>query len=471
MSQSLQENISLLLDLYELTMAQGYWEAKKDIQLASFDLFVRELPHNRGYLINAGLGDIIDYIDNLRFTSEDIRYLEKQNLFKPEFLNYLAQFKFRGDIWAMSEGEVFFANEPIIRVTANIIEAQILESFFLNTINLQTMIATKASRVVLAAGDRKVYDFALRRTHGQDAAVKVARSSYIAGFFGTSNVLAGKIYGITIVGTMAHSYVMCFKKELDSFLSYAKAFPYKTILLVDTYNTKKGIEAAIKVGLRLKDQGCKLLGIRLDSGDLVSQSKMAKRMLNDAGLGEVGIFASGNLDEYKIHDLLRRGAKIDSFGVGTKMGVSQDAPFVDVIYKISEVTDRDGNFLPTMKLSEKKTTFPGRKQVFRICNSKGRFLKDVLALDGESTEGLPLLKQVVRKGKIIYTKPTLNQIRDFAKRNLAALGEEYKRIIKPGVYPVIISKQLKNLTKDLTTEIKKRQNRDILFANRESTPR
>jgi nicotinate phosphoribosyltransferase len=439
-------------------MAQGYWKAGKTGHLASFDLFVRQLPSSRGYLINAGLEDILDYIDNLRFKPEDIDYLKKQDLFSADFLDYLTQFRFSGDIWAMQEGEVFFANEPIIRVTANIIEAQILESFLLNTINLQAMIATKASRVVLAAKGREVFDFALRRTHGQDAALKVARCSFLAGFAGTSNVLAGKTYGIPIVGTMAHSYVMCFEKELESFTSYARAFPHKTTLLVDTYNPKKGIQTAIKVGLTLREKGHKLLGIRLDSGDLVSQSKMARRMLDDAGLAEVKIFASGNLDEYKIYELLKRGAKIDNFGVGTKMGVSQDAPFVDVIYKISEVMDGEGNFLPTMKLSESKTTLPGRKQVYRLRDSKQRFLKDILALEGERIEGLPLLTEVVRKGQITYAKPTLSQIRDSTRRNLAALGENYKRLIKPTAYPVIISRQLKNLVRELSFQIKKRQN-------------
>ncbi len=377
----MKENIALFLDLYELTMAQGYLQSKRGCAKATFDLFIRQMPINRGYMINAGLTDILDYIKELKFTPDDIGYLKKQNLFDSNFLEYLAKFKFRGDIWAMPEGEVFFANEPILRVTANIIEAQILESFFLNTIYLQTMISTKASRVVLAARGRKVFDFALRRTHGLDAALKVARCSYITGFAGTSNVLAGKKYGIPVVGTMAHSFVMCFKKELDSFISYAKTFPEKTILLVDTYNTKKAIESAIHVGLMLKEKGYKLLGIRLDSGDLVSLSKMARKMLDGAGLTETKIFASGNLDEYKIFELLRNGAKIDNFGVGTKMGVSQDAPFMDVIYKICEVMDQNGNFFPTMKLSQAKTTFPGRKQIYRIYNSKGKFFKDLVALE------------------------------------------------------------------------------------------
>jgi nicotinate phosphoribosyltransferase len=454
----MKDDISLLLDLYELTMAQGYWKAKKHGKLATFDLFVRQMPRDRGYLINAGLEDVLDYIENLKFSSEDIAYLQKQDLFSADFLDYLSRFKFRGDIWAMPEGEVFFANQPIIRVTAKIIEAQILESVLLNTVNLQAMIATKASRIVIAAKGKRVYDFSLRRTHGRDAALKAARSSYIGGFDGTSNVLAGKIYGIPIVGTMAHSYVMSFKKELDSFMSYAQVFPHKTILLVDTYDVRQGIAAAIKVGLMLKYQGHRLLGIRLDSGNLVSQSKIARKMLSDAGFPEVKIFASGNLDEYKIYELLRRGAIIDDFGVGTKMGVSQDAPFLDVIYKISEVMEEDGSFLPTMKLSQTKTTLPGRKQVYRIENSRGEFIKDILFLEGEKTKGRPLLKEVVCKGEIKYSKPTLNQIRDFTKRNLLALKAKYKKLVHPATYPVIVSPRLKHLMRHLSSQIKSRQN-------------
>ena len=458
MEQNLKDSNALLLDLYELTMSQGYWESKKSSLKATFDLFVRDLTPRRGYLINAGLEDILDYINNLRFTAGDIDYLRKQEIFSEDFLEYLSIFRFRGDVWAMPEGEIFFANEPIIRVTANIVEAQILESFFLNIVNLQAMIATKASRVVLAAGGRKVFDFALRRTHGKDAALKVARASFLAGFAGTSNVLAGRIYGIPIVGTMAHSYVMCFKKESDSFLSYAKAFPHKTTLLVDTYDTKKAMDAVTKVGIMLKKQGAGLLGVRLDSGDLVALSKMVRKKLDEAGFPEVKIFASGNLDEYKIYELLKKGARIDNFGVGTKMGVSEDAPYLDVIYKISEVMDHEGNFLPTMKLSQAKTTFPGRKQVYRIFGPRDEFRKDILALDEEKIEGKPLLKEVVRNGEIVYTRPALAQIRDFTQRNLSTLGENYKRLIRPATYPVVISKGLKELTRDLTSEIKKRQN-------------
>lgn len=311
---------SLLLDLYELTMAQSYLIYKRNA-FATFDLFVRQLPENRAYLIASGLEDILNYIRDLRFSREDLKYLNSQKLFSADFLGYLSSFRFKGDIWAIPEGTIFFANEPIIRVTAPIIEAQIIESFLLNAINLQTMIASKASRVVSSAGGRGVFDFALRRTHGFDAGIKVARASFIAGCRGTSCVLAGKLYKIPVVGTMAHSYVMSFKHELDSFLAYSNTFPERTTLLVDTYDTKKGIQNAINIGLYLAAKKYRLQGIRLDSGNIVALSKLARKMLDEAGLSYVKIFASGNLDEFKIKDLLDRGALVDNFGVGTNLSL------------------------------------------------------------------------------------------------------------------------------------------------------
>jgi nicotinate phosphoribosyltransferase len=357
----------------------------------------------------------------------------------------------------MPEGTVFFAQEPIIRVTASIIEAQIIESFLLNTINLQTMIASKASRVAYAAAGRPVYDFSLRRTHGAYAGIKVARASFIAGCLGTSNVLAGKLYNIPTVGTMAHSFVMSFKQEIESFLAYSNTFPKNTTLLVDTYNTKKGIENAITIGLYLKEGKHRLRGIRLDSGDIVSLSKLARSMLDKAGLNYVKILASGNLDEFKIKDLIRKGACVDSFGVGTNMGASVDAPFLDVIYKISEVTDEEGNFLPTMKLSRGKITYPGRKQVFRIRTKGGRFIEDVLGLEKERIKGSPLLIKAVDKGRIIYKTPPLDRIRKSLNNNLLNFPGALKGIESKYKYPVRISKQLKMLRQDLTRQLKKRQ--------------
>jgi len=452
----MDKNLSLLVDLYELTMAQCYSIYRKDAR-ATFDLFVRQLPQNRAYLIAAGLKDILDYIENSKFNPSDIDYLRSQKIFSENFLSYLAKFKFQGDIWAMPEGTIFFADEPVIRVTAPLIQAQIIESFLLNTANLQAMIASKACRVVLAAKGKKVFDFALRRTHGSDAAIKVARSSYIAGFNGTATVLAGKLYDIPVVGTMAHSFVMSFKQEIDSFLAYANTFPERTILLVDTYNTKKGIENAVTVGLYLKEKEYRLGGIRLDSGDIVYWSSLARKMLDKAGLDYVNIVASGNLDEFKIRDLLKRGACVDSFGVGTNMGTSIDAPCLDVIYKISEITDEDGNFLPTMKLSQAKVTYPGRKQVFRVRDKKGRFVKDILGLEKENIQGRPLLVKVVDKGKIIYKLPSLDCIRSLVQKSLRSFSEQLKDINAKYKYPVRISPGLAKLRRDLAGQLEKRQ--------------
>lgn len=447
---------ALLVDLYELTMAQSYFVYKNNTS-ATFDLFVRQLPDNRAYLVSCGLEDILNYIRDLRFDRVDLEYLDSQKMFSSGFLKYLSKFRFCGDIWAMPEGEIFFANEPVIRVTAPIIESQIIESFLLNTINLQTMITSKASRVVLAAKKRPVFDFALRRTHGQDAGIKVARSSYIAGFSGTSCVLAAKLYGIPAVGTMAHSFVMSFKQEIDSFLAYSNTFPQRTTLIVDTYDTKKGIENAITAGLYLKEKRFRLSGIRLDSGDIVSYSRLARKLLDKAGLNYVKILASGNLDEFKIENLLKRGAFIDSFGVGTNMGTSIDAPALDVIYKISEVTNEEGKFLPTMKLSKGKVTYPGRKQVFRIRDKRGRFVKDILGLEKEKIKGSPLLKKVVNKGNIIYRYPSLDQIRGRVRDNLSRLPEGLREIYPRYKYPVIISPQLKKLRAKLAYQFKNRQ--------------
>jgi nicotinate phosphoribosyltransferase len=452
----MEENKELFLDLYELTMAEVYFRYKRDT-LACFDLFVRELPLNRNYLLVVGLADIIDFISNLKFDKKAIEFLKEKKLFSQEFLDYLRDFRFQGNLWALEEGEICFANEPILRVEANIIEAQILEGFLLNTINLQTMIASKAVRIKWVAKDKAVYDFSLRRTHGQDAAIKVARSSYIAGFSGTSNVLAGFLYNIPIVGTMAHSFVMSFSKELESFSAYSSCFPDRTILLVDTYNTQKGIENAVKIGLELKKRNKKLLGIRIDSGDLVFWSKKARSLLDKAGLYEVKILVSGNLDEYKIERLLKENPPVDSFGVGTHMGTSSDSPYLDVIYKLSQVSYDRKKFLPTMKLSQKKTTYPGRKQIYRIKDKNNFFVSDILGLEDEKIKGTPLLKKIIDKGKVIYKLPNLEEIKEFAKRNLSNLASEYKRIDKKVEYPVFISEKLKKLTQNLKNNLKDKQ--------------
>ncbi|MEM4701599.1 MAG: nicotinate phosphoribosyltransferase, partial [Candidatus Bathyarchaeia archaeon] len=432
-----EHNMSMLTDLYELTMCASYFEHRK-FEPATFDLFIRRLPPNRSYFLFAGLEQVLLFLEKMRFTEQHIEYLKSLG-FKDDFLDYLRRFRFSGDVWAIPEGTVVFPNEPLIRVTAPIIEAQLIETFLLNTINLQTTIATKASRVVYAAQGRPVIEFGLRREHGTDAGMKVARASYIAGCSGTSNVLAGMVYGIPVFGTMAHSFVMFFSNELESFRAFAKTFPDKSTLLIDTFDNIGGALNAIKVAKELENQGFKLRGVRIDSGDLVAISREVRRLLDENGLSYVQIFASGDLDEYRIEELLNKGAKIDAFGVGTKMGTSADRPYVDIIYKLCEKADEKGMFAPIMKLSERKATLPGRKQVFRFADDKGYFVKDVIALEGEEVGGEPLLVKVMEGGRIVYDLPSLEEIRKRALDNLARLPDKYKRLRGAAKYPVRLS--------------------------------
>jgi len=445
--------MSMLTDLYELTMCASYFENKRN-ELATFDLFIRKLPPNRSYYVFAGLEQALLFLKNMKFNSEHVSYLKERG-FKEEFLNYLKGFKFSGEVWAVPEGTIVFPNEPLIRVTAPIIEAQLAESFLLNTVNVQTMIATKASRVVNAAQGRAVIEFGLRRTHGTDAGMKAARCSFIAGCNGTSSVLAGMKYGIPIFGTMAHSFVMFFDNEIQAFRVFANTFPKTSTLLIDTYDNIKGAENAAVVAKELEKKGFRLSGVRIDSGDLVEISKKVRALLDEKSLNYVKIFASGDLDEYKIERLLSKGAKIDSFGVGTRMSTSEDRPYVDIIYKLCEKMDRTGRFVPTMKLSQGKITLPGRKQVFRAKDRNGNFVKDIIALHGEKAEGEPLLVKVMEKGEIVYDLPRIGDIRKNALEQLSRLPEKYKRLKDASRYPVLLSPRLKKLLNELTNELKK----------------
>ena len=446
-----EENMSMFTDLYELAMCSSYFDNKK-CEPATFDLFVRRLPENRGYLLVAGLEQVLLFLENVKFKEEHLSYLKKQG-FNNDFLDYLRDFKFTGDLFALPEGTIAFPNEPLIRVTAPIIEAQLVETFLLNTINLQTMIATKASRVVQAAKGKSVVEFGLRREHGIDAGMKVARASYIAGCQGTSNVLAGMVYGIPVFGTMAHSFIMSFEKEIDAFRGFTKTFPNRSTLLIDTYNDIAGAEKAAEIAKELKAKGCKLGGVRLDSGDLVKVSKQVRSLLDSKDLTYVNIFASGDLDEYRIAELLQKGAKIDAFGVGTRMGTSADKPYVDVIYKLSEIMNSRGVFSPIMKLSQGKVTLPGRKQVYRFKDDKGNCSKDVIALEDENTDGEPLLIKTMEKGRICRDLPSLKEIRQAAEITLAQLPAKYKKLTNPTPYPVKLSKSLKKLIAELTKKL------------------
>ena len=448
-----EENMSLFTDFYELTMCASYFDNKK-FEPATFDLFIRRLPENRSYFLFAGLEQVLLFLKSVKFTEEHLSYLKEQG-FDQQFLGYLRNFKFTGDVWAVPEGTVAFPCEPLIRVTAPIIEAQLVETFLLNTVNLQTTIATKASRVVNAAKGKSIIEFGLRREHGIDAGMKVARCSYIAGCQGTSNVLAGLSYGIPIFGTMAHSFVMSYEKEIDAFRAFAKTFPDKSTLLIDTYDEIAGAEKAATVAKELEKKGCRLGGVRLDSGDLAEISKKVRKLLDDKGLQYVRIFASGDLDEFRIAELLKNGAKIDAFGVGTKMGTSADKPYVDVIYKLCETMSERGNFSPIMKLSEGKVTLPGRKQVYRFKDKNGNFAKDVIALADEKVKGEPLLVKVTEKGEIIYDLPSLDEIRATAAENLSKLPEKYKKLTVAPTYPVELSQDLEDLIRKLKEKLTK----------------
>ncbi|NWF86306.1 nicotinate phosphoribosyltransferase [Candidatus Bathyarchaeota archaeon] len=450
--------MSMLTDLYELTMCASYFDHKRN-ELATFDLFIRRLPSNRTYFVFAGLEQALIFLKKITFNSEQIAYLRKQG-FKENFLDYLSKFRFSGEVWAVPEGTIVFPNEPLLRVTAPIIEAQIVESFLLNTVNVQTTIATKASRVVDAAKGKSIIEFGLRRTHGTDAGIKAARCSYIAGCDGTSNVLAGMKYGIPVFGTMAHSFILFFDREIEAFRAFAKTFPKTSTFLIDTFNDVKGAEKAAIVAKELEKKGFRLNSVRIDSGDLVEISRKVRALLDEKGLNYVKIFASGDLDEYKVEELLSKGAKIDAFGVGTRMSTSEDRPYVDVIYKLSEKMGKNGEFVPAMKLSQGKITFPGRKQVFRIKDKKGKFVKDIIALHDEKVEGEPLLVKVMEKGKIVYNLPTLKKIRETALENLSRLPEKYRMLRNAPLYPVEQSPGLRKMVDKLTRELKKAEHLD-----------
>ena len=450
-----EEDMCLFTDFYELAMCAAYFDNKR-FELATFDLFVRRLPENRSYFLFTGLEQVLLYLQSVKFTEQHLLYLKGQG-FSQSFLDYLRDFKFTGEVWAVPEGSVVFPNEPLIRVTAPIIEAQIVETFLLNAVNLQTTMSTKASRVIQAAGGRSVVEFGLRREHGVDAGMKVARSSFIAGCMGTSNVLAGMVYGIPVFGTMAHSFVMSYPREVDAFRAFTKTFPDKSTLLIDTYDDFAGLEKAIVVAKELEVKGFRLGGVRLDSGDLVKNSRKLREVLDANGLGYVKIFVSGDLDEYRICELLSKGAKVDSFGAGTKMGTSSDRPYIDVIYKLCETMSVSDNvYLPIMKLSCDKLTLPGRKQVYRYKDSKGNYVRDVIALDSEKVlVGEPLLVKVMSEGKMVYTLPSLDQIRTVAFENLSMFPEKYKAVSNAEVYPVELSCELQELVKVLREKIVK----------------
>jgi nicotinate phosphoribosyltransferase len=431
------DNLALLTDLYQLTMAQGYFRERKT-GTASFSLFIRSYPPNRGYFIAAGLSDVLDYLETFRFEASALDYLSSLRLFSADFLHFLADLRFTGEVWALPEGQVFFTGEPVLEVTAPIIEAQLVETFIINQINFQSLVATKAARCVSAAGGRAVVDFALRRTQGTDAGMKVARATFIAGFAGTSNVRAAQVYGIPPVGTMAHSFVSAFDNELDAFRAYAATFPKNAILLIDTYNTLQGARHAVTVAEEMAARGERLSGVRIDSGDLPALARRTREILDQAGLEDVKIIGSGGLDEHDLQRFSTERAPFDSYGVGTKVGVSADAPWADTAYKLVEYDGR-----PVLKLSEGKQSWPGRKQVFRFAADHGSMLEDVIALREEQVAGAePLLERVMQRGRVAVPLPSLEGTKSRCCAELARLPERYRRVIDPERYRVTFSTRL-----------------------------
>jgi len=444
---------ALVLDLYELTMAQAYFKNKRNAH-ATFELFIRS--SRRPFYIACGIDTAVSFIEKIKFNKEDIDYLNELALFEDDFLDYLKEFKFKGDISGIAEPEIIFAEEPIVSVSANIIEAQIIESILLNQINLATTLATKAIRVITSAKGKAIYDFSLRRTQGIEASLACAKYSYMAGAAGTSNMLAGFLYKIPVAGTMAHSYVMSFDKEIDSFLAFVKTFPTKSILLVDTYDVRKGIRSAIKVAKIMKNEGVDLLGIRLDSGNFLEDSKYARSLLDQEGLIDTIIVASGNLDEYKIAKLVDSKAPIDAFGVGTNMGCSSDLPYTDVIYKLVEIKTKGQDFMPTMKFSAEKLTFPSRKQVFRQFDSAGIMQSDAIGIFDEKIKGKKIIQKIMDKGVVVRKEKDIIQKKSILAKKMETVPLRLLYLKNERAYQVKISKRLSTLTKKMKTQIKKR---------------
>jgi nicotinate phosphoribosyltransferase len=430
------QNVALLTDLYEFTMLQAYWEKGMHDE-AVFSLFVRTLPERRNYLLAAGLGDALHCLERLRFDEDALSFLREQAMFRGAFLDWLAELRFGGDVWALPEGTVFFPDEPILEVTAPLPVAQLAETVVMNQIHVQTVLASKAARVVEAARDRPVVDFGLRRMHGADAGLKAARAFRIAGIAATSNVLAGQLFGVPLAGTMAHSYVQAHDDEYQALRDFAEVFP-ETVLLVDTYDTLEGVRRVVRLAEELGAR-FRVRGVRLDSGDLVELARESRRILDEAGLDQVEIFASGGLDEDGISQMLARGAPIEAFGVGTSMGVSRDAPDLDIAYKLVEYGGRG-----RLKCSPGKGTLPGAKQVFRFEDDGGRALYDVVARRDEELSGRPLLRRVLCGGtRTAEGEEDLDAMRARARREIGSLPDRI-RALDPanGPYPVEVTEEL-----------------------------
>lgn len=486
-----QNDLALLTDFYQLTMAYAYWKSGKGEQQAVFNLFFRKNPFEGGFSIAAGLDYVVDFCKNFRFGEADLDYLrqmkqaDERPMFAPEFLAYLKDLRFTCDIDAVEEGTVVFPNAPLLRVKGPLIQCQLLETPLLNLVNFQTLIATKAARINLAAQGAPVLEFGLRRAQGIDGALAASRASYIGGCSATSNVMAGKLFGIPVSGTHAHSWILSFATELEAFKAYADAFPDHCVFLVDTYDTLSGVKNAITVGRLLREKGKEMLGVRIDSGDLAYFSGQARQLLDEAGFPKAKIYASNDLDEYIISSLKTQDAAIDVWGVGTKLVTAFDQPALGAVYKLSAIKNEAGDWVPKVKISQQslKINIPGVHNVRRYF-SKGKAVADMIYLEGQTIdpkgimiidpndatqrkrlmpsfyEEEELLTSIFRKGKLVYALPSLQEIRTRVTTQLAAFDKTHKRLIHPHVYPVGLEENLHQLRMELVIDTKNNQNED-----------
>jgi nicotinate phosphoribosyltransferase len=450
----------LLTDLYQINMIQAYLD-HGDTDTAVFELFVRNLPARRGFLLAAGLHQAVDFLENLHFSSAEIEWLKSTGRFNNNLLEYLGDFRFTGEVHAMAEGTAFFVNEPILRVTAPLPQAQLVESRLINILHFQSLIAAKAARCVLAAPGKLLVDFGMRRAHGAEAGLLAARASYLAGFAGTATVLAGRAFGIPLYGTMAHSFIQAQDDETAAFELFARARPDNVVLLLDTYDTEAAARKVVALAPRLKASGIAIRGVRLDSGDLIELAKNVRAILDRGGLREVTIFASGGLDEDEIAACLQAQAPIDGFGVGTSLTTSSDVPAIDFIYKLQEYAG-----VPRRKRSDKKATWPGRKQVWRRYDADGCMAGDRISLDRASSPAAattaanageePLLHCVMRNGRRLAPSPSLDEIRSHARRELERLPENLRRLEPGANYPVEVGEDLIKLADEVDSRARQR---------------
>ena len=434
---------ALLTDLYQLNMLQAYLD-RGETRTAVFEFFIRRLPAQRGFLLAAGLEQALDFLTELRMTPDELDWLKGTGRFGENLIDYLAGLRFTGDVHAVPEGTVFFAEEPILRITAPLPEGQLVETRLINILQFQSMVASKAARMMLAAPGKQLVDFGFRRAHGAEAGLLAARASYIAGFAGTATVLAGKQFGIPIFGTMAHSYIQVHADEVEAFENFARARPDRLTLLIDTYDSEAAARKIVALAPRLKADGISIGAVRIDSGDLIELSKKVRHILDEGGLREVNIFVSGGIDENDLVRMVAAQAPINGFGIGTSLTTSSDAPALDCAYKLEEYAGT-----PRRKRSVGKATWPGRKQVWRRFGPDGRMAGDIISLEGDKQPGEPLIAPAMQAGRRLAPAPTLAQIRERAARELARLPEPLRRLQTGASYPVAVSGALKRLAADV----------------------